>query len=118
MNMAERALALRKKGYSYDQIATITGLSRNSVDSTLWRARYPDKYREKQRARDNRRRRQRGSRLQAEIINQAIERAKPIIAAVDSGLSYSEVAKMFGLKSRSVVAGIVHRRPEARGANT
>lgn len=49
----------------------------------------------------------------------ALRRAKinaqhaPIIAAVDRGLSYTQVAQKFGLKSRSVVAGIVNRRPES-----
>lgn len=41
-----------------------------------------------------------------------IEKYAPIIAAVDSGLSYSQVAKKFGI-TRNAVAGIMNRRPEA-----
>lgn len=41
-----------------------------------------------------------------------------IISAVDAGKSYAEVARLFGIASRNVVAGVMNRRPEARGTNT
>lgn len=36
-----------------------------------------------------------------------------IIADVDAGLTYTQVARKYGLASKNVVAGILHRRPEA-----
>mgnify|MGYP003321593862 CR=1 FL=1 len=50
----------------------------------------------------------------SEILAEAQRRAVPVIAAVDAGMTYAEVAKKFGLKSRNVVAGIINRRPEGR----
>jgi len=41
-------------------------------------------------------------------------RNQEIIAAVDAGKMYKQVAMEFGLSSRNVVAGVLHRRAEAR----
>ena len=52
--------------------------------------------------------------IQAERNAAARQRAAPIIAAVDAGLTYRQAAKKFGLVSRNAVAGIMNRRPEAQ----
>lgn len=43
----------------------------------------------------------------------AIKRAKPIIAAVENGMTYTQAAKKFRLSGRGAVAGIVDRWREA-----
>lgn len=64
------------------------------------------------RTRDGARRR-RGHRPREELRIRTAAAHAPIIAAVDAGMTYADAARVFGLKSRNCVAGIMSRRPEA-----
>lgn len=121
MTKLEQVRRLLDAGLSTADIIKATGFRARDVYTLAWCVRNPEKYKARYiRSGARFRAKERAARIAAgrpsrdEIIAEAEKRNAPIIAAVDAGYSYSEVARQFGLKSRNCVAGVMSRRPEAR----
>lgn len=115
MKKYEQVAELLERGSSVDDIMREMNISRQAVHSLTYFIRNKDKRRQDNIERNRLRRRKLGMLPWDERSRLCAEKHRPIIEAVDAGLSYRQVAEKFGLKSRNVVAGIVSRRPEARG---
>ncbi len=113
MTKMQQILAMLDDGYSGVEVAKRFWVKPGTVNSYSWRARNPERWREVCRIQ---RQKRNGWTPLSERILAAEKRAAPIIVAVDAGKSYTQVAKEFGLQSRCVVAGIMHRRAESKGA--
>ena len=115
MRKYEQVAILMERGLSVEDIMREMGVSRSVVHSLCHYARHTEHRRRYNRAHDEKWRRKMGLLTKEERRQALEEKNRPIIEAVDAGLSYTQVAQKFGLKSRCVVAGIMNRRPEARG---
>jgi len=110
MTKSQRIRELLNDGLPAMEIAKRVKVSKHFVYQVSFRARHPEYARNW----DEQRRRAKGVPPQSTYNRDRKvakdKRADPIVAAVRAGNTYSEVAAMFGLKSRNVVAGIVSRQ--------
>lgn len=106
----QQAFQMYEQGHTYNAIAVRLGVTPGAVAKMIWRVRNPDK----DKAYAIKYARTKGIRPRSSL-NHSDEIIRKVCEAHDAGLSMTQVARRFGFKTKNVVAGIVHRRPESKG---